>query len=56
MLRDTAQTYVVNHREADWHKKVKDITKKQGVDVIFEHIGKATFAQEVALLRWLELL
>lgn len=43
--------YVVNHREADWHKKVKEITKKQGVDVIFEHIGKATFAQEVALLK-----
>ena len=43
--------YVVNHREADWHKKVREITKKQGVDVIFEHIGKATFAQEVALLK-----
>jgi alcohol dehydrogenase len=43
--------YVVNHREADWHKKVKEITKKQGVDVIFEHIGKAAFAQEVALLK-----
>ena len=43
--------YVVNHREADWHKKVREITKKQGVDVIFEHIGKAAFAQEVALLK-----
>jgi alcohol dehydrogenase len=43
--------YVVNHREADWHKKVREITKKQGVDVIFEHIGKATFSQEVALLK-----
>jgi alcohol dehydrogenase len=42
---------VVNHREADWYKKVRDITKKQGVDVIFEHIGKSTFAQEVSLLK-----
>ena len=33
--------YVVNHRETDWFKKVRDITKKTGVDVIFEHIGKA---------------
>ena len=44
--------YVVNHREGDWNKKVREITKKQGgVDVIFEHIGKATFPQEVALLK-----
>ncbi|HEY8139738.1 MAG TPA: zinc-binding dehydrogenase [Nitrososphaera sp.] len=41
----------VNHREADWYKKVRDITKKQGVDVVFEHIGKATFPQEVGLLK-----
>ena len=44
--------YVVNHREGDWNKKVREITKKQGgVDIIFEHIGKATFPQEVALLK-----
>jgi alcohol dehydrogenase len=43
--------HVVNHREADWYKKVREITKKQGVDIIFEHIGKATFAQEVSLLK-----
>ena len=43
--------HVVNHREADWYKKVREITKKQGVDVIFEHIGKSTFAQEIALLK-----
>lgn len=43
--------HVVNHREPDWYKKVREITKKQGVDVVFEHIGKATFAQEVSLLK-----
>ena len=42
---------VVNHREADWYKKVREITKKQGVDIIFEHIGKAVFPQEVSLLK-----
>jgi NADPH:quinone reductase-like Zn-dependent oxidoreductase len=42
---------VVNHREADWSKKVRDMTNKQGVDVVFEHIGKAAFPQEVALLK-----
>lgn len=43
--------HVVNHREADWYKKVREITKKEGVDVIFEHIGKNVFPQEVSLLK-----
>lgn len=43
--------HAVNHREPEWWKKVREITKKQGVDVIFEHIGKAVFSQEVALLK-----
>jgi NADPH:quinone reductase-like Zn-dependent oxidoreductase len=43
--------HAVNHREADWYKKVRDITDKQGVDIIFEHIGKTVFPQEVGLLK-----
>ena len=43
--------HVVNHREADWYKKVREITKKQGVDVVFDHIGKSTFPQEISLLK-----
>ena len=43
--------HVVNHREPDWYKKVREVTNKQGVDVVLEHIGKATFAQEVSLLK-----
>lgn len=46
--------YAVNHREADWYKKVREITKKLGqggVDIVFEHIGKSVFPQEVGLLK-----
>jgi alcohol dehydrogenase len=46
--------YVVNHREADWYKKVREINKKlgqSGIDVVFEHIGKSVFPQETALLK-----
>ena len=44
--------HVVNHREADWYKKVLEITSRQkGVDVIFEHIGKTVFPQELGLLK-----
>jgi NADPH:quinone reductase-like Zn-dependent oxidoreductase len=42
---------VVNHREPDWWKRVRELTRRQGVDVIFEHIGQATFAQELPLLK-----
>jgi NADPH:quinone reductase-like Zn-dependent oxidoreductase len=43
--------FVVNHRKEDWSKKVREYTKKKGVDVIFEHIGKSHFPQEVGLLK-----
>lgn len=41
----------VNHRESDWHKKVREMTNKQGVDVVYEHIGKSVFPQELGLLK-----
>jgi len=43
--------HVVNHRESDWYKKAREITNKQGLDVIFEHIGKTVFPQELGLLK-----
>lgn len=45
--------YAVNHREEGWHKKVREITGMQqgGVDVIFEHIGRTVFPQELGLLK-----
>jgi len=43
--------YAVNHRESDWYRKVREITNKQGVDIVFEHIGKTTFPQELSLLK-----
>jgi alcohol dehydrogenase len=30
---------------------VREITNKQGVDIVFEHIGKTTFPQELSLLK-----
>ena len=53
---DIGADYAVNHREPDWYKKVKNITKSEGgvqsrVDVIFEHIGQSAFPHEVSLLK-----
>jgi NADPH:quinone reductase-like Zn-dependent oxidoreductase len=42
--------HVVNHREPNWYKEVRNLTNNQGVDIIFEHIGKSVFAEEVSLL------
>src|ERR1051326_5618172 len=49
--KELGADFAVNHREADWYKKVREITKRQGVDLVFEHIGKSVFPQEVGLLK-----
>ena len=47
--------HAINHREADWYKNVrrvaKDMTGEDGIDVVFEHIGKSVFAKAVSLLK-----
>jgi alcohol dehydrogenase len=47
--------YVVNHRDAGWYKTVRNITRNmtggEGIDIIFEHIGKSVFAKAVSLLK-----
>lgn len=34
---------VIDHRDPDWPKKVKALTDGHGADVVFEHIGPATW-------------
>ena len=43
--------HVVNHREPDWYKKIREIINGQEVDVIYEHIGRSVFPQELGLLK-----
>jgi alcohol dehydrogenase len=49
--RSLGADYVVNHRKEEWYARIREYTKKKGVDVIFEHIGKTHFPQEVMLLK-----
>ena len=42
--------YVVNHNHDNWLDEVKNITGKRGVDVVFEHIGSATWEQSQRIL------
>ena len=43
--------FVVNHRSDDWDRKIREVTKRAGIDVVVEHIGKTHFPSEVRLLR-----
>ena len=42
---------VVNYSREDWPKKVKRLTGKRGVDVVFEHTGAATWPGSIASLK-----
>lgn len=41
---------VLNHREAGFGKQVKQLTEKRGADVVFEHIGEATWGESLKAL------
>ena len=40
--------YAIDHNQPDWSKQVREITDRRGVDVVFEHVGKATWDQSIA--------
>jgi NADPH:quinone reductase-like Zn-dependent oxidoreductase len=41
---------VINHSEQDILAEAKRITKKRGVDVVFEHVGSATWEKSISAL------
>ncbi|HZC66043.1 MAG TPA: zinc-binding dehydrogenase [Candidatus Dormibacteraeota bacterium] len=44
--------YVVNHRTQKIRDEVRRITNKRGVDVVFEHVGTATWDESLASLAY----
>jgi NADPH:quinone reductase-like Zn-dependent oxidoreductase len=42
---------VVNYTNTDWPKEVRRLTGKQGVDVVFEHTGAATWPGSIQSLK-----
>lgn len=43
---------LINHRTQDIAAEVKRITQKRGVDLIFEHVGKATWEKSILSLAY----
>ena len=42
---------VINYTREDWPKEVKRLTSRNGVDVVFEHTGAATWPGSIASLK-----
>ncbi len=40
----------VDHRDPEWPKEILRLTDGRGVDVVFEHVGPATFAGSLRVL------
>jgi len=49
--KELGADHVVNYRDDRFEGKVRKITKKQGVDVVFEHVGKETWAGSMLSLK-----
>ena len=48
--RELGADHVIDHYRQDISAEVKRITGKRGVDVVFEHVGAATWAKSVESL------
>jgi len=49
--RELGADYTINHYKDVIADEVKKITAKEGVDVVFEHVGQATWEQSVRSLK-----
>ena len=50
--RKLGAEHLINRKKQDVLEKVREITGRRGVDVVFEHVGNATWEQSVASLKW----
>lgn len=50
LARDLGADEVVDHRDPDWGKRVKSFAGAGGCDVVFEHVGPATWRTSMACL------
>jgi NADPH:quinone reductase-like Zn-dependent oxidoreductase len=50
--RDLGADYTIHHYQQKISDEVKKITAKAGVDIVFEHVGAATFDESVRSLRY----
>lgn len=44
--------HVINHSTQDVVAEIRKITNKKGVEVVFEHVGEATWEKSIAAMNW----
>jgi len=49
--RDLGADYTIDHYKQKIGEEVRRITGKRGVDIVFEHVGKATWGESIKSLR-----
>lgn len=49
-IKELGADYLINYTEKDFAEEVMHLTKREGVDVVFEHVGAATFEDSLAAL------
>jgi len=52
LCRRLGAEHLINRKTQDVAEEVRKITNRRGVDVVFEHVGNATWPQSVASLKW----
>ncbi len=50
LCRELGAEHVVDHREKGWSKEIRALTEGRGVDVVFEHVGPATWAGSMSCM------
>ncbi|SVB39330.1 uncharacterized protein METZ01_LOCUS192184 [marine metagenome] len=48
--KETGADFAINYKETDFMEAVLELTEGRGVDVVFEHVGAATWDQSIASL------
>lgn len=50
LCADLGADHVLDHGQEDWGKQVRELTDGRGVDVVFEHVGPATWDTSMRVL------
>ncbi len=49
--RELGADVTINYKTGDFVSEIRSLTKKRGVDVVFEHVGGDTFAKSIKITR-----
>ena len=50
--REVGATHLINYREEGFARRVREITGKKGVEIVFDHVGGEVFEQSFRCLAW----